>query len=101
MNRYHEEPVEATGTVVFLLFNAGTKSEGRFPFLYVNRDTVYKLCLKGDNPFENNGFAPYDGKRVRVSGIKVENIQKIYAAGTLIADTVTPEEPPEEPPASE
>jgi len=88
MNQHPEEPIEATGTVVFLLFNAGTKSEGHVPFLYVKQGTMYKLFLKNDNPFENKGFLPYDGKRVRVSGILKENIKDVYAAGTLIADSV-------------
>lgn len=98
MNRYAEEFVEAVGTVVFLLSNAGTKSEERIPFLYVNRNLMYQLYLKGDNPFENKGFLPYDGKRVRVSGVKKENVKKIYAEGTLIADTVAPAEDPESAP---
>lgn len=88
MNQYPEEPIEATGTVIFLLSNIGTKSEGVFPFLYVNRDTRYKLHLKGDDTFEEKGLSPYDGKRVKVSGVKIEDIKKSVAAGTLVADTV-------------
>jgi hypothetical protein len=96
MSRHQEEPVEVAGTVIFLMVNEGTKSEGRFPFLYVNRDAVYKLYLRGDNPFENNGLLPYDGKRVRVSGVKTENTKKSYAAGTLTVDAVAPEGRPED-----
>ena len=116
MNRQIEEPLKATGTVVFLLFAAGTKSEAKVPFLYVNRDTMYKLLLKGDNPFENRGILPFDGKRVRVTGVKKVNIREQIAAGTLVADSIVPEveepenksdsivpeeEEPEQPSASE
>jgi hypothetical protein len=101
MNQHAEEQIETIGTVVFLQFNTGTKSEGKVPFLYIDRDTVYKLVLKGDNPFENRGFVPFDGKRVRVTGVKKENIKKEYAAGTLIADSVVPEEKTEGPSGSE
>lgn len=95
MNRYIEEQIETAGTVVFLLFNVGTKSEAKVPFLYIDKDTMYKLVLKGDNPFENKGLLPFDGKRVRVTGKKKEDIKKEYVAGTLVADSVVPEEGPE------
>jgi len=91
MTQHAEEQIETVGTVVFLLFNTGTKSEAKVPFLYINQDTVYKLVLKGDNPFENKGILPFDGKRVRVTGVKKESIKKEYAVGTLIADSITPE----------
>ena len=91
MNRQIEEQIETVGTVVFLLFHIGTKSEGKVPFLYIDRDTMYKLVLRGDNPFENKGLHPFDGQRVRVTGVKKENIKKEYAAGTLIADSIVPE----------
>ena len=97
MNRHIEEPIEANGTIVFLLFNTGTKSEVKVPFLYIDQDTVYKLVLKGDNPFENKGILPFDGKRVRVTGVKKESIKKEYAAGTLVADSIVPEAEPEKP----
>ena len=98
MIQYPEEPIEATGTVVFLLSNIGTKSEGVFPFLYVNQNTKYKLHLRGDDSFEERGLFPYDGKRVKVSGVKIEDIKKGVAAGTLIADTVVLEDEQENPP---
>ena len=105
MNHYPEEPIETTGTVVFLLSNIGTKSEGVLPFLYVSQNTMYKLHLRGDDSFEERGLSPYDGKRVIVSGVKIEDIKKSVAAGTLIADTVVladePESPPEDSPQNE
>ena len=97
MNRHIEEPIEANGTIVFLLFNTGTKSEAKVPFLYIDRDTMFKLFLKGDNPFENKGLLPFDGKRVHVTGIKKEDIRKEYAAGTLIADSIVPVDELEQP----
>lgn len=97
MNQYPEEPIEATGTVVFLLSNIGTKSERVIPFLYVSQNTMYKLHLRGDDSFEERGLFPYDGKRVIVSGVKIEDIKKSVAAGTLIADTVVLEGEQENP----
>ena len=101
MNRHAEEPIETTGTVVFLLFGAGTKSEAKVPFLYIDKDTMYKLLLKGDNPFENTSLLHFDGKRVKVSGVAKENIRPELAKGTLVADSVVPEEEPEPSSASE
>ena len=102
MNRNPEKPLEATGTVVFLMFYAGTKSESKYPFLYIDRNTIYRLSRKGNISFDDRELRPYDGKRVRVSGMMKEDINPIYAAGTLVADSIElEEEAPERPSASE
>lgn len=58
------------GTIMFLSDKVGSKSEGAYPFLYVNRDTYFKVLLKDDNPFENKGLVPFDGKLVEIVGAK-------------------------------
>ena len=63
-----------TGTVVWLIENAGSKSEAALPHLYVGRETPpVVLMKKDDNPFENNGLQPYDGRRVTVVGERDES----------------------------
>ena len=70
------------GTIVFLKANEGSKSEALVPFLYQGRDVpLQKVMRRNDNPFENNGFAPYDGKTVEISG-------EIAVSGTFIVDEV-------------
>lgn len=56
------------GTVVFLKTNLGSKSEGVFPFLYQDQDRITKIRLQNDNPFENRGLRPFDGKAVEIRG---------------------------------
>jgi hypothetical protein len=95
MKRHAEKPIEATGTVVFLLFNIGSKSEGRYPFLYVDRDTVYRLSLKEAVSYDDRELLPYDGKRVKASGVLSEDIRQEFAVGTLVADSVVPGKEPD------
>lgn len=71
------------GIVVFLKTNEGSKSEALVPFLYRGKEVPpQKILLKNDNPFENNGFASYDGKTVELSG-------STALSGTFIADEIT------------
>lgn len=56
------------GTIIYLPDAVGSKSEAVYPFLYVARDNFFKVMLKDDNPFENNGLLPYDGKQVEIVG---------------------------------
>ena len=75
------------GTVIFLKENAGSKSEAMVPFLYQGRDVpLQKLILETDNPFENTGLLPHDGKSVDVWG-------KVAPSGTFVIDEVVPLEP--------
>lgn len=63
-----------TGTVVWWIENAGSKSEAVLPHLYVDRETPpVVLIKKDDNPFENNGLQPYDGSLVTVVGERDES----------------------------
>ena len=56
------------GTIIYLPDAVGSKSEAVYPFLYIARGNFFKLLLKGDNPFENTGLLPYDGKQVEIVG---------------------------------
>ena len=73
---------ELTGTVFFLESNRRSKSEGLFPYLYINMGERVKLLLKGDNPFENSGLKPYDGKSVVIIGTKKSN-------GTFVIEQIS------------
>lgn len=56
------------GTIIYLLANSGSKSEGVYPHLYQDRETKIKVFKEGDNPFENHGFDDFDGKLVELKG---------------------------------
>ena len=81
-NETTNETEQRAGTVVFLQANPDSKSEGVFPFLYVSKDEIVKLFFKGDNPFENTGLLPYDGKRVELTGRKKRN-------GTFVVEQIS------------
>lgn len=58
------------GTVIFLESHQGSKSEAVLPYLYESSDSCVRIMLKGDNPFENAGLRPYDGRLVEIRGVK-------------------------------
>ena len=60
--------VEMKGTIVFLPYAVGSKSESLKPFLYINKDEVIRIMMKGDNPFENNSLISHDGHFVLIKG---------------------------------
>ena len=62
------EMIELKGTIVFLPFAAGSKSESVRPHLYVSKDEIIKVMKTGDNPFENNSLIAFDGYYVRTRG---------------------------------
>ncbi|GEM_PF-6357267 len=58
-----------TGTVVFIMTSRGSKSEGKKPYLYQQREkTPLPLWKSGDNPFQNDALDAYDGKKVEITG---------------------------------
>ena len=70
------------GTIIFKLVDEGSKSERRAPFLKEPGEVPpTPLYLKHDNPFENRGFADYEGKEVELVG-EVDN------GGTLVVESV-------------
>ena len=78
-----EKPTEKlTGTVFFLASNRRSKSEGLFPYLYVNMGERVKLLFKGDNPFENSKLKSYDGKSVTIIGNRKTN-------GTFVIEQIS------------
>lgn len=84
-NEQKETRERLTGTVVWWIENAGSKSEAALPHLYVGRETPPVVLMKeGDNPFENNSLQPYDGRRVTVVGERNAN-------GVLIVESVETE----------
>ena len=56
------------GTIVFMLCNQGSKSEGLFPFLYEGNGSFLRLYKEGDNPFENESLKVFDGQVVDLEG---------------------------------
>lgn len=62
------ELIELKGTLVFLPFAVGSKSESIRPFLYITKDDIIKIMKTGDNPFENNALGPFDGHFLSVRG---------------------------------
>ena len=85
-----KEKIRMTGTVIFISVNAGSKSDGSFPFLYEKRDSIRRIMLKDDNPFENHGFDEYDGKVVTVEG--TENRSKVIVVEKVELASVESEE---------
>ena len=84
-NEQNEARERLSGTVVWWIENAGSKSEAALPHLYVGRETPPVVLMKeGDNPFENNSLQPYDGRRVTVVGERNAN-------GVLIVESVETE----------
>ncbi|MBR4673255.1 MAG: hypothetical protein IKP00_02225 [Victivallales bacterium] len=81
------------GTVVFLQANQGSKSEGGVPCLYIKRGEIVKLLLRDDNPFENKGLLPYDGKYLEVAGKRKSNgtfiVEQISEASIIAAPAQT------------
>ena len=85
-----------TGTVIFMLCNEGSKSEGLFPFLYQGEGRLVPLRKEGDNPFEHGSFRPFDGKEVWLSGDMGEDltltVTQILKSPSLADQSQKPEE---------
>ena len=93
------------GIVIFKLMNAGSKSEGNFPFLKLSDNTIPPLAdntviprldrgispttipiyLENSNPFEHNTLKELEGKEVTAEGFMKEYIFHI----TKIAPCLT------------
>lgn len=56
------------GVIMFMPSNVGSKSEGIFPFLYVNHNQIIPIHFFKDNPFTNDSLREYDGKYVEIKG---------------------------------
>lgn len=57
-----------TGTVKYLPFAQGTKSESLRPYILLGKGSRILLYKKDDNPFENNFFAAFENQKVRITG---------------------------------
>ena len=76
-------PASFTGTVVFRLENAGSKSEGTFPFLYLKNGVFLRIWREGDYSAFGDGMREFDGGRVTAYGKQDEN-------GTLVVTKIEP-----------
>lgn len=56
------------GTVIFKLMNEGSKSEGNFPFLKIDDESIIAIYLENSNPFENNNLKEFEGKEITAEG---------------------------------
>jgi len=56
------------GVIVFKFTNAGSKSEGMFPFLYTGEGNFIKIWLEGDTSLYGDELKVYDGKAVEITG---------------------------------
>ncbi len=69
--------MEITGTVKYLTFAEGSKSESLRPYVCVENGTRILLYKKNDNPFENKGFSEYDGCKVQIKGEFVKGVLEV------------------------
>lgn len=60
---------EFTGTIIYVMQNAGSKSESKQPFLYFSKEEeMLHVMYEGDNPFEASKLTEFDGSKVTVKG---------------------------------
>lgn len=82
MNDTKKDATRLTGVVHFESADEGSKSESVRPRLHGDDGSVTLLLLRGDNPFENAGLRPYDGKRI-------EAIGAFGRSGAFVAESVS------------
>lgn len=56
------------GTIVFMLTNIGSKSEGIKPFLYKGKGEFLDIWIPEDDSHLGNMIAKYDGQQVTLHG---------------------------------
>lgn len=61
-----------TGTVVYRYENKGSKSEGMFPYLYIQNGRFVKIWLDGDYSLFGDDLKKFDGRHVSVRGTRNE-----------------------------
>lgn len=75
--------LKLTGILNFRTFAEGTKSESLRPYLDLENGSRFLLYKTSDNPFENNAFNGFEGKKITVSGdfsdgvFKVESFEEV------------------------
>ncbi len=100
------------GTIVFMLTNIGSKSEGIKPFLYIGKGKFLEIWMSGDESMSGDMLIPYDGQQIAVHGevndydiFIIETIETIKTIGlpaptdpqktTEIVEPTEPTEPTE------
>ena len=66
-----------TGVVEYKAFAERTKSESSRPYIILENGSQILLYKKGDNPFENNGFTDYEGKKITAEGELVNGVFEV------------------------
>jgi hypothetical protein len=61
-------PETVTGILCFLPWGTGSKSASLQPMIVIDQDTVLRLHVPGDNPFEHASLRPWEGKRCVITG---------------------------------
>lgn len=62
------------GIVIFKLINAGSKSEGNFPFIKIDDESIIAIYLENSNPFENNNLKEFEGKEITAEGTMKDGV---------------------------
>ena len=70
----NNETITLCGTVYFVLFGEGSKSEHLGPVLLTDSDLRFRLYAKKDNPFNHETFRLLAGKEVRLTGTWKHNV---------------------------
>ena len=82
-----------TGIIQYKIFAEGTKSESSRPYIVLENGGQILLYKKNDNPFENNIFSSYEGKKVVMEGelvngtFVVENIIQQITENSEVSET--------------
>lgn len=81
------------GTIQNKTYAKGTKSESSRPYIFLENGDQILLYKKNDNPFENNFFSSYEGKKVVMEGelvngtFVVENIIQQITENSEVSET--------------
>lgn len=68
-----------TGVIEYKIFAEGTKSESLRPYIVLENGGRILLYKKGDNPFENKGFAGFEGKKIIAEGELVDGVFEVLS----------------------
>jgi len=78
------------GFLLYLRHAAGSKSDSLRPYLIVAADAMIRLHRKGDNPFQEEHFKPYEGAHCIVEGHWDEQAKVFMVENIRRSDTQLP-----------